>query len=68
MKEIDFPEFRIKCSAIIEQVRKTRQPIRVTRFGEALVEVIPLSAAKDEPGARRLRKNSPRTLKASPRR
>jgi prevent-host-death family protein len=46
MKEIDFPEFRIKCSEIIERVRRTRQPIRVTRFGEPLADIVPLSSAK----------------------
>ena len=46
MKEIDFPQFRVKCSAIIEQVRKTRQPIRVTRFGEPVAEVVPPTVEK----------------------
>jgi prevent-host-death family protein len=41
MKEIDFSEFRVRCSAIIEQVRRTRQPIRVTRFGKPVAEVVP---------------------------
>jgi len=46
MKEIAFSEFRVRCSAIIEQVRKTRQPIRVMRLGVALAEIVPLSPAK----------------------
>ena len=41
MKEIGISEFRVKCSAILKQVRKTRQPIRVTRFGKPFVEVVP---------------------------
>ena len=68
MKEIDFPEFRVKCSAIIERVRKTRQPVRVMRLGVALVEVIPLSGANDEPDEKRLREKSPRASKAHLRR
>jgi antitoxin (DNA-binding transcriptional repressor) of toxin-antitoxin stability system len=61
MKEIGFSEFRAKCSAILERVRKTRQPIRVvTRMGESLAEIIPLSRAKNEPGEKRSRKKSPR--------
>jgi antitoxin (DNA-binding transcriptional repressor) of toxin-antitoxin stability system len=64
MREIGFSEFRVKCSAIIEQVRKTRQPIRVTRLGEALADIVPLSLAKNEPGTKTLRKKSPRTSKA----
>ena len=64
MKEIDFSEFRVKYSAIFEQVRRTGQSIRVTRLGEPLAEIVPLSLAKNEPGAKKLRKSSPRTSKA----
>ncbi len=49
MKEVDFSEFRVRYSAIIEQVRKTRQPVRVMRLGEPLAEIMPLSRAKNEP-------------------
>jgi antitoxin (DNA-binding transcriptional repressor) of toxin-antitoxin stability system len=68
MEEIAFSVFRVKCSAIIEQVRKTRQPVRVTRLGEALADIVPLSSAKNEPGAKGLRKKSPPALRASRRR
>jgi antitoxin (DNA-binding transcriptional repressor) of toxin-antitoxin stability system len=64
MKEIGFSEFRVKCSAILDQVRKTRQPIRVTRLGEALVDIVPLSQAKNEPDAKGLQKKSPRASRA----
>jgi PHD/YefM family antitoxin component YafN of YafNO toxin-antitoxin module len=60
MKEIDFSKFRVKCSAILQQVGKTRKPVRVTRFGKALAEIVSLSPAKNEPGAKKLRKKSPR--------
>ena len=63
MKEIDFPEFRIKCSAIIEQCGRRANRLEVTRFGEALVEVITPVSGDRTNRARRLRKNSPRTLK-----
>lgn len=46
MKEIAISEFKAKCLGILEQVRKTRMPILVTRFGEPVAEVIPPSAAK----------------------
>ena|SRR2546422_8864192 len=52
MKEIGISEFRVKCSAIIEQVRKTRQPVRVTRFGAPGAEIVPSLPAKRN--ARRL--------------
>jgi prevent-host-death family protein len=68
MKEIGFSEFRVKCSAILEQVRKTGQSIRVTRLGEPLAEIVPLSLAKNEPSAKKLRKSSTRASKAHLRR
>jgi prevent-host-death family protein len=41
VKEIAISEFKAKCLGILEQVRKTRKPIRVTRFGKPVAEVIP---------------------------
>jgi len=46
MKEIAISEFRGKCFSILERVRKTRQPIRVTRFGKPLAEIVPPSSKK----------------------
>ncbi len=41
MKEVAISEFKAKCLGILEEVRKTRKPIRVTRFGEPVAEVVP---------------------------
>lgn len=41
MKEIAISEFKAKCLGIMEEVRKTRTSIRVTRFGKPVAEVIP---------------------------
>ena len=46
MREISISEFRVNCSAILEQVRKTRRPIRVTRFGQPLAEIVPPTPEK----------------------
>jgi len=46
MKEIAISEFKAKCLGILEQVRKTRSRIRVTRFGEPVAEIVPPSAGK----------------------
>lgn len=46
MKEVAISEFKAKCLGILEEVRKTRRPIRVTRFGEPVAEVVPPSAVK----------------------
>ena len=43
MEEIPTSKFRKNCSAILERVRKTRKPVRVTRFGEPLAEIVPAS-------------------------
>ena len=32
------------CLAVMEDVRRTRTPIRVTRFGRPVAEVVPASA------------------------
>ena len=41
MKSISVSEFKAKCLGILEEVRKTRKPIRVTRFGKPVAEVVP---------------------------
>jgi prevent-host-death family protein len=41
MKEVAISEFKAKCLGMIEEVRKTRQPIRVTRFGKPVAEIVP---------------------------
>ena len=46
MKEVAISEFKAKCLGILEQVRKTRTPIRVTRFGKPVAEVVPASAGQ----------------------
>ena len=46
MKEVAISVFKAKCLGILEEVRKTRKPIRVTRFGEPVAEVVPPTADK----------------------
>jgi len=43
MKEIAISEFKAKCLGLLEQVQKTKKPIRVTRFGKPVAEVVPVS-------------------------
>ncbi len=45
MKEVAISEFKAKCLALLEQVQKTKKPIRVTRFGKPVAEVVPPSPA-----------------------
>jgi prevent-host-death family protein len=41
-------EFKAKCLALVAQVEKTKHPIRITRFGKPVAEVIPPSAQAPE--------------------
>jgi len=46
MKEVAISEFKAKCLALLDQVQKTKRPIRVTRFGRPIAEVVPPSVEK----------------------
>ncbi len=47
MEEIAISEFKAKCLAILERVRKTRKPVRVTKRGKPVAEVVPPTPAFD---------------------
>jgi len=47
MKEVSISEFKAKCLALLETVRRTRQPIRITRHGKPVAEVVPPTALQD---------------------
>ena len=47
MQEVAISEFKAKCLALLEQVRATKKPIRITRFGKPVAEVIPPTAVMD---------------------
>ncbi|HEX6504439.1 MAG TPA: type II toxin-antitoxin system Phd/YefM family antitoxin [Terriglobales bacterium] len=34
-------EFKAKCLALIDEVQKTKQPLRITRRGEPVAELVP---------------------------
>jgi antitoxin (DNA-binding transcriptional repressor) of toxin-antitoxin stability system len=46
MEEIAISKFKATCLAVLERVRKTGQPIRVTRFGQIIAEIQPPSSAR----------------------
>jgi len=52
VKEVAISVFKAKCLGLLEEVRKTRRPIRVTRFGQPVAEVVPPSPP--QPTGRRL--------------
>ena len=43
VEEVAISKFKATCLAVIERVRKTRKPVRITRFGKPLAEVVPPS-------------------------
>jgi prevent-host-death family protein len=48
MADVPISEFKATCLGLIEQVHKTRQPLRITRHGRPLAEVIPAGRIGDE--------------------
>jgi prevent-host-death family protein len=48
MKEVTISDFKAKCLSILEEVRKTRKPIRLTRFGEPVAEIVPSTGEKSK--------------------
>ena len=41
MENIAISKFKAQCLAILERVRRTGEPIRITRFGEPVAEIVP---------------------------
>jgi prevent-host-death family protein len=46
--EIAISKFKAKCLSLLEEVSKTKIPLRVTRRGKAIADVIPASPAPGE--------------------
>ena len=55
MKQVAISKFKAKCFSLLEQVQKTRNPIRITRFGKPVAEVVPvrLTGPRDWMGSMR---------------
>ena len=43
IQEVAISEFKTKCLSLLEEVSKTRAPLRVTRRGKAIADVVPIS-------------------------
>lgn len=42
MREIAASEFKAKCLALLDEVQKTKSPIRITKFGKPVAELNPI--------------------------
>ena len=50
MSEISASEFKAKCLAILDQVNKTKKPVRITKRGKVVAELVPPSPVKEHKG------------------
>ena len=48
IQEIAISKFKARCVSLLEEVSKTKTPLRVTRRGKALADVIPASPGAEE--------------------
>jgi prevent-host-death family protein len=48
IREIAISKFKAKCLSLLEEVSKTKTPLRVTRRGKAIADVIPASPEAEE--------------------
>jgi prevent-host-death family protein len=48
MQEVAISEFKAKCLSLLEEVSKTKTPLRVTRRGKAIADVVPASSETEE--------------------
>jgi prevent-host-death family protein len=48
MREIAISKFKAKCLSLLQEVSKTKTPLRVTRRGKAIADVIPSASEGDE--------------------
>lgn len=43
MRELAISKFKATCLAVLEDVRKTGEPVLITRFGKPVAEIVPPS-------------------------
>ncbi len=41
MERVAISKFKATCLALLEEVRKTREPILITRFGKPIAQIVP---------------------------
>ena len=48
MKTIAAAEFKARCLLLMEHVRKTREPVVITKRGKPVAKLVPVNNGKDE--------------------
>jgi prevent-host-death family protein len=48
IQEIAISQFKARCLSLLQEVSKTKTPLRVTRRGKPIADVIPASSGEDE--------------------
>lgn len=46
METISISKFKATCLAVLERVRKTGEPVQVTKFGKPVAEIVPADAGR----------------------
>lgn len=50
MHEIAISEFKAKCLSLLDEVNKTKTPLRVTRRGKTVADVVPTQTTSEGTG------------------
>jgi len=50
METMPISKFKATCLATLERVRRTGRPLRVTRFGKPVADIVPPAADRARPG------------------
>lgn len=48
IQKIAISEFKAKCLSLLEEVSKTRTPLRITRRGKVIADVVPASSEENK--------------------
>jgi prevent-host-death family protein len=50
MENMPVSKFKATCLAVLQRVNRTRKPIRITRYGKPVAEVVPPGPEPASPG------------------
>lgn len=47
MEAMPISKFKARCLSVMDRVRRTGQPVRVTRYGRPVADVVPAAPARE---------------------